>query len=335
MGNRATPSRTFNTVKHSNREKRMKRHQQERIVLYSICTVVIAILLTLAIFLGCFIVAKIKASQPDDPYNNSNTPPAGTQPITYMALTQATGAVNSGILQIVNGENEYQFPTTPSLKGIYDNRVKYDGVSNTYMVNGNNASWKLHTEALDALNQMMLKHYELFEDGSVTVTSAYRSFEDQQAIKGSVKAGYSDHHTGFCVALKKDGNKDLESDHWIYGNCYKYGFIVRYPDVKKDQTGVSGYEYCFRYVGVAHATYIYNNNLCLEEYVELLRSTYNASNHLKITGADGNAYEVYYVPAGTTEITTMQVPKNYQYTISGDNMNGFIITVNLNAPINE
>jgi hypothetical protein len=142
---------------------------------------------------------------------------------------------------------------------------------------------------------------------------------------------------GTTVHLKVvDGSSTLtfsEADGytWIYENAHKYGFIVRYPESKSDQTGVSGYEHCFRYVGVPHATYITQSNLCLEEYVELLKNNYT-STHLAIKGADGNSYEVYYVPAGSGDITTISVPSNYEYTVSGDNVSGFIVTVHLNEP---
>ena len=333
MASHTPTSRTFNTVKHSNREKRVKRHQQERVLLLAMCAVVIAILLTLAVLLVCNVVEAVKANRPEKPpVNNEQNQPMGQQEISYMSVTQANGAVKNGILQIVNKENEYLFPSTEiGLKVIFDHRAKVNG-TNVYQINGNN-KWKLQSDALDALNTMMTKYYELFEDNSISVTSAYRTAKDQEGK--SVPPGFSDHHTGYCVALMDAaGTKELENDHWIYENCYKYGFIVRYPEGKSDKTFVKDYAYCFRYVGVAHATYIYQNNLCLEEYVDILKSTYTSSNHLKVTGADGNAYEIYYVPAGNTEITTLQVPKNYSYNISGDNMSGFIVTINLNAPIN-
>ncbi len=339
MASQNPPSRTFNTVKHSNREKRAKRHRQERKLLLSICAVIIAILLTFAVLLVCNVVETVKANRPEKPpVTNEPNQPTGQYEIVYQSTTQANGAVKRGVLQIVNTKNEYTFPSKDNngLKIIFSGRAKVNG-TNVYQINDNNQTWELHGDALDALNAMMTKYYELSEDNTVTVTSAYRSLKDQEGKQ--VDPGFSDHHTGYCVALKvltepPAKTADLPSDHWIYQNCHKYGFIVRYPEYKADQTGISGYEYCFRYVGVAHATYIYDNNLCLEEYVELLKTTYSANNHLKVIGADKNTYEIYYVPAASTEITTLQVPKNYAYTISGDNIGGFIVTVNLNAPNN-
>ena len=41
-------------------------------------------------------------------------------------------------------------------------------------------------------------------------------------------------------------------------------------------------------------------------------------------------YEVYYVEATADGTMSVPVPENYPYTISGDNMKGFIVTVHLN-----
>jgi D-alanyl-D-alanine carboxypeptidase len=49
-------------------------------------------------------------------------------------------------------------------------------------------------------------------------------------------------------------------------NGHKYGFIHRYPASKVELTGISTESWHFRYVGVEVATYIYENNLCFEEY---------------------------------------------------------------------
>jgi D-alanyl-D-alanine carboxypeptidase len=190
----------------------------------------------------------------------------------------------------------------------------------------------MQTEALTAFNKMMMDYYSLSaEDGSVTISTAYRSYTDQDNIYQqykSVKAGFSDHHSGYCIALS-----ELETSHWIYENCTKYGFVLRYPDNKVSETNVSGYTECLRYVGVAHATYMSRNDLCMEEYIELLK-TYDYDNHLKISGMDGNDYEVYYVTASAEdEIITFNVPSNYAYTVSGNNDGGFIVTVNLSDPL--
>ena len=81
----------------------------------------------------------------------------------------------------------------------------------------------------------------------------------------------------------------------------------------------------FRYVGVEHATYIYDNNICLDEYLELLREGHGFNNPLTLTAGD-KEYQVYYVKYSGNP-TQIPVLKDSNYSISGDNMNGFIVTV--------
>ena len=337
MGQKPTPS--FNTVQKSNREARKQRRKFSRILLLAIFAVVALLLLSTLILTVCSIADHLL---PDAPQQNQETPPTEngdtsnpTSTVLYERITQPDYAVHKGSLLIVNSQHIYEFPTTNSgLKNIYDNREKYDGVSNTYQLLNNTI--QLHTDALDALNAMMLDYYAETQDGSIRITGAYRTAQEQasgyEAGTYDLPAGYSDHHTGLCIALRPQvAGEYLPESHWIYQNCHKYGFIVRYPESKSDITQVSGYDYCFRYVGIEHATYITENNLCLEEYTALLATRYQKENPLSIVTESGKRYEVYYV-AATGDVTTLEVPKNRQYTISGDNINGFIVSVHLDEP---
>ena len=107
-----------------------------------------------------------------------------------------------------------------------------------------------------------------------------------------------------------------------------------------------------RYVGVPHATFMYNNFYCLEEYLVYLSEHHRyGEEQLQVEGADGYIYEIYYVTgseegedtsavteAGTEgdgasteesvpfETLLVPVPENREYTISGDNKVGFIVT---------
>lgn len=114
---------------------------------------------------------------------------------------------------------------------------------------------------------------------------------------------------------------------WLIKHCAEYGFVQRYADDKSDVTGSSEHIWHYRYVGIPHAMYMTEQNLCLEEYLTLLRESHGAENPLTVTAASAS-YTVYYVPAaedgGMVEIT---VPKDLPITVSGDNMNGYIITI--------
>lgn len=90
--------------------------------------------------------------------------------------------------------------------------------------------------------------------------------------------GQSEHHTGLAcdiisVDWQNSGKEIVESfeetseAQWLKENAHKYGFIMRYPKDKEDITQY-GYEpWHFRYVGKAHAQEIYEQGICLEEYL--------------------------------------------------------------------
>ena len=51
-------------------------------------------------------------------------------------------------------------------------------------------------------------------------------------------------------------------------NCWRYGFILRYPKDKSDITGIIFEPWHYRYVGVKHARKIHKAGICLEEYLD-------------------------------------------------------------------
>lgn len=121
------------------------------------------------------------------------------------------------------------------------------------------------------------------ENLNLSVTSAYRSYDDQNKLynqyleqygksyadKYVAKAGYSEHQTGLSIDLKSLDSKIFKYSKeylWIKDNSYKYGFIVRYQKGKEKITGYSSEEWHIRYVGKEAAKYIYDNNITFEEY---------------------------------------------------------------------
>lgn len=117
---------------------------------------------------------------------------------------------------------------------------------------------------------------------------------------------------------------------WLTEHAADYGFIVRYPAGKADKTGLDGMSWHFRYVGEPHAKYMYENDLCLEEYLILLQDHTWNSEHLTTT-VNGVEYEIYYVPAAeddtVTEIKYPITDTAAQPLISGDNNNGFVVAI--------
>lgn len=102
----------------------------------------------------------------------------------------------------------------------------------------------------------------------------------------SAYPGTSEHQTGLCMDLittemvglwnwgtetpdnlYDKGFAETDAFVWLQNNAHKYGFILRFPENKTEITGYSYESWHYRYVGVEHATKIYEQKLCLEEYL--------------------------------------------------------------------
>jgi D-alanyl-D-alanine carboxypeptidase len=145
-----------------------------------------------------------------------------------------------------------------------------------------------------------------------------------------------DHVTGLSFDLSSyDGStiKDYNGTgdfSWIADRADKYGFIQRYPSDKVDITGIDEPSH-FRYVGLPHSAYIKENNLCLEEYIDLVKQ-YTYDNPLEYTTFNGRTYNIYYVKEDENNKTTnIPVLMDMEYSISGDNVEGFIVTVKVSG----
>lgn len=88
----------------------------------------------------------------------------------------------------------------------------------------------------------------------------------EEANKWVSVPGYSEHQLGFAVDIN-GATYDLY--FWLQENSYKYGFIFRYPGSKTEITGTAEEVWHYRYVGVEAATKIYEQNFCLEEYLQI------------------------------------------------------------------
>lgn len=87
----------------------------------------------------------------------------------------------------------------------------------------------------------------------------------EQAEQWVAVPGCSEHQLGIAVDIN-GATYDLY--FWLQENSYKYGFIFRYPAGKTDITGTAEEVWHYRYVGVEAATEMYEQGLCLEEYLE-------------------------------------------------------------------
>lgn len=84
------------------------------------------------------------------------------------------------------------------------------------------------------------------------------------------KPGFSEHQTGLCIDITNKDKylvKGTKEADWLAKNCYRFGFIIRYPEGKKNITGIEYEPWHIRYVGKTAAKYIYDNGITLEQYL--------------------------------------------------------------------
>lgn len=159
-------------------------------------------------------------------------------------------------------------------------------VNKTYSIPANYASG-LDPEMLSAFNEMAAAAKE--EMGyTLTIFSGFRSHANQIAVynghvasKGKTRAdqvsarpGHSEHETGLTADINDaDSSKEPpEEIVWMDENCWKYGFILRYPQGAEELTGYQFEPWHMRYIGDKElAETLYNNGewISLEEYFGL------------------------------------------------------------------
>ena len=106
-----------------------------------------------------------------------------------------------------------------------------------------------------------------------------RGFSYEKAYKEvaseTMPPGHSEHSTGLAFDIVSlnyqmlDANQtNTPESQWLQKHCAEYGFILRYPVGKEDITHINFESWHYRYVGIETASYIMENELTLEEYLE-------------------------------------------------------------------
>lgn len=182
----------------------------------------------------------------------------------------------------------------------------------------------------DAYQNIMMK---IHAQNKIVPVSGYRSHDEQTALfDSSLKENgkeftykyvalpdHSEHQTGLAldVGINQENIDFIRPDFPYDGIAQefrnaapKYGLIERYGKEKEEITGISHEPWHFRYVGCPHAEYITEHNLCLEEYIDIIKK-YTKENPLKY-----HHYNIYFEKTITSLDTVC----------SGNNVDGFIVT---------
>ena len=181
----------------------------------------------------------------------------------------------------------------------------------------------------------------------IEAVSGWRSYHEQQELfDRSLKEngetftrqfvatpGCSEHQTGLAIDLgiKKPQIDYLRPDFPYDGICQTfreraaaYGFIERYPAGKESVTKIAQEPWHFRYVGAPHAAIMKELGLTLEEYHDFLKQYPLGKRSFSCKSAN-QTIEVSYIKAAMTN-TEIEIEPDLPYCVSGNNMDGFVLT---------
>lgn len=193
-----------------------------------------------------------------------------------------------------NPQETKTFTTSKGFKGVIKDGITYiDGyliVNKTYSLPSSYGT-SLTSTTKNAFNKMQAA--AKLDGINIYIASGFRSYRTQNRLynnyvarDGKAKAdtysarpGHSEHQSGLAFDICShdlDGQNacinsnfdNTDQAKWLAQNAYKYGFILRYPKGKTNETGYKYESWHFRYVGTGLSTKLYNNGdwLTMENY---------------------------------------------------------------------
>ena len=294
--------------------------KKKKVTFYCIC-VTLALIAVMLLILAAFGVSQLisdlaAADVQSEP--NVQVSIGATETITLDAAS-----IHSGNLLILDNAHRYQGDPETVIIRAYEGRPKTQTGSNVYSIVSRGVSEELDfrgtSEAVSALNLMMADFYAAKADDNLCITRAYTlaSKDTTDAPFTAATTFELEYYYEYPGEIR--GIYGVEKYDWIYSNAYKYGF-VNIDDPAASEEGGSG---LFIYVGVAHATYMKTKKLQLSTYLEQLRST--TPDAPLLTKVGKITYASYYLSADGEIL----VPTEHEYTVSGNNTDGYIITVSI------
>ncbi len=286
-------------------------------VLVGVTALLLAIAL-IVLMVASIATAVLRGKQTEEPSGDEGD--TGNKiPNGYTTTTADPAWLNSGDLLFIDGAHPYT--GTPEVAAFAASRPVDESGNKLYSML-DIINFKLTANASAALNAMVTDFWEETGDTNLWVTKAHDASSPYHALGTAVTLAYSSGEQG----AEKLSVYNVDTYKWLYKNAHKYGFVMASEN--------EGEENIFRYIGIPHASYMNANTKTFSEYLTLLQTKTTASKPLsiQIKGADGNTviHKMYYIAPGTEVI----VPEKNAYTVSGDNMGGYIITVGAKTAAN-
>ena len=199
------------------------------------------------------------------------------------ALEYSANKIGVGFVENKKNELEYENlmlvnRDNPMPKDFLPNLVD---IGNGYKFDENGAKYLLEmfdVAKRDGVNLFVVSAYRSVKKQTQNFNNSVErlkreGYAEQEAYNQTIRyialPGTSEHSIGLAVdinSLQEDFDQTSEFK-WLKENCYKYGFILRYPKNKEGVTKVAYEPWHYRYVGKKHAEKIMMDDITLEEYI--------------------------------------------------------------------
>jgi D-alanyl-D-alanine carboxypeptidase len=276
-------------IKRSMRSGSRKRQHRRRLIGF----MAFAVLALALFFIGQAFL--FKTPRPKDPLDTADT----SQPSTPAALQSGTPVPSESVMGVAtvkpentNGKNnmagsDWRFIlVNPTASLPADFTVKLMQLKNGHAVDERcypDLQQMMDDCRAEGLQPLICSSYRTNEkqqklfDNKVNnlISQGYSSDEAREKAAAVIAVpGTSEHQTGLAVDMVDISNQNLDESQattpvqkWLTKNSWKYGFILRYPAEKTGVTGISYEPWHYRYVGKEAAKEIYDQGICLEEYL--------------------------------------------------------------------
>ena len=213
---------------------------------------------------------QTEPSAPDSTPAQTEPPATGAPPV---ATTAPAPEDESWKLLLVNADHPLPEDYSVTLKALRNNQFVDERIYPELQKMFDDARavgiYPLINESFrtgERQQQIMDKYIASYEASGLSHDAAVKKAREIVALPGT-----SEHQLGLALDIIAEYDADSTATwNWLRDNCWRYGFILRYPADKVEITGISYEPWHFRYVGVPTAQEITEQGLALEEYVERL-----------------------------------------------------------------
>ena len=196
-------------------------------------------------------------------------------------IKRLEGILNDELFILVNENNKLEDDYVPST--LVESDIAFEGYIECKQLDErtSNAAKEMFNAALnDNVNLIAISGYRSYSVQENLYNSRVEVKGVENTRQYTAEAGASEHQTGLAIDIVcndypylDEGFENTDAFKWLYNNCYKYGFILRYQKGKEDITGYNYEPWHFRYIENANiAKDIMDRGICFEEFINEVNS---------------------------------------------------------------